>query len=71
LRAQKKGGKCMETFAADGGVQPHSGSGKPADWTSTAHDQFPVDESSDADKIRSGPASKHVDRGAILTEKQV
>ena len=65
----------METFAADGGVQPHSqphsGSGKPADWTSTAHDQFPVDESSDADKIRSGPASKHVDRGAILTEKQV
>jgi hypothetical protein len=24
LRAQKKGGKRMETFAADGGVQPHS-----------------------------------------------
>ena len=40
----------METFAADGGVQPHSGSGKPADWTSNAHDQFPVDESPDADK---------------------
>jgi len=43
----------METFAADGGVQPHSqphsGSGKPADWTSNAHDQFPVDESPDAD----------------------
>ena len=44
----------METFAADGGVQPrsqpHSGSGKPADWTSNAHDQFPVDESPDVDK---------------------
>jgi len=44
----------METFAADGGVQPHSqphsGSGKPADCTSNAHDQFPVDESPDADK---------------------
>jgi len=40
----------METFAADGGVQPHSGSGKPADCTSNAHDQFPADESPDADK---------------------
>src|SRR5512140_2505525 len=41
----------METFAADGGVQPrsqpHSGSGKLADWKSNAHDQFPAHESPD------------------------
>jgi hypothetical protein len=41
----------METFAADGGVQPHSqphsGSGKLADWKSNAHDQFPAHESLD------------------------
>jgi hypothetical protein len=43
----------METFAADGGVQPHSqphsNSNKAADWRSNTRDQFPVDESPDAD----------------------
>jgi hypothetical protein len=45
LRAQKKGGKCMETFAVDGGVQPHSqpqpDSGNSADCKSKVGDQFP------------------------------
>jgi hypothetical protein len=49
----------METFAADGGVQPHSqphsGSGKLADWKSNAHDQFPADKSPDPDgHVRQG-----------------
>src|SRR6185312_3305039 len=49
----------METFAANGGVQPHSqphlGSGKPADWTSNAHDQFPAHKSLDPDgHVRQG-----------------
>lgn len=37
----------METFATDGGVQPHSqphsNSSNPADWKSNARDQFPAD----------------------------
>lgn len=49
----------METFAADGGVQPHSqprsDSGKLADWESNAHDQFPAHESPDPDgHVRQG-----------------
>src|SRR6185437_4574808 len=61
---QKKGDKYMKTFAADGGVQPHSQphseSGNPDDLPSGTREHFPADQNS---RWAQGPVMK--DRPSI------